>query len=376
MPCDKRRNIIKNSLSNHLERYTEVYEELHQFPGLSRQEERAATIVGEYLEESGWRVEYGIGGHGVVGVLHNSPGATVLLRSELDALPITEKTDLLEINSTKWSGTLIAIFQPNAERLLGAQAMVNECLFRKIPYPSICLAQHCVPTKSGTISVKSGRVLGYLDSLDLAVDPILPAASIIEKLQIIAREMDPKEPVVIRCTEFHGSTDATTIPEYADFKVDVRSFSETTQKLALEAVKLLIHEKCLVFGSPTAARIVTTVSCPATDNDEEATGRFIQTLKEYYGDRASEVVQEMSPDIIADDFPLLAQDFFGQNPIPYIYWNIGSTDPKLWDKANRKGRLHDLTPLHNAEYAPAIKPTLRTGIEALALAALTFLTLT
>ncbi|KAJ5730464.1 uncharacterized protein N7483_004972 [Penicillium malachiteum] len=339
--CNKRRDIVKNTIV-YRETYTEIYYALHQHPEHPCQEDQTATVVREHLEENAWRVEYGIGGHGVIGVLHNGPEATVLLRSELDALPITEKTnlpyaseveeidtdgikkgvmhacahdmhmacllgaaDLLERSSEKWSGTLIALFQPNAEQLLERD--------------------NCGQAR---------RVLGYLDSLNvrvyghganeattqLAVDPILLAANIITKLQIVARETDPKEPVVIRCSEFHGGTDASINPEYTDLKVDVRCFSERTQKFALDVVKLLIEQECLVSGSPTAACIVTTVSCPATENDEEATGQFMQTLKEYYGDRASKVVQEMSPDItVADDFPLLAQSLLDEKPIPYIY---------------------------------------------------------
>ncbi|OBT64483.1 hypothetical protein VE03_05373 [Pseudogymnoascus sp. 23342-1-I1] len=422
---DKRRWIIDEFFPNPKE-HAEIYKDLHQHPDLPCQEERTASVVAARLETLGFEVQTKIGGHGVVGILRNGDGENVLLRSELDALPIRENTGLpyasrveqVDADGIKkgvmhacahdvhmtcllgvaallhdarrvWSGTLIVLFQPNEERLLGAKAMIDDGLFQKIPLPGVCLAQHCVPTKSGTIAVKPGRVLGYLDSLDvrvygrgahgatpqLGIDPIVLAASIITRLQtVVSREMDPSEPVVIGCGSFHAGTDASIIPDYADFKIDVRTFSEGTQKRAKAAVERTVRKECEISRSPIAPRIVTVVSSPAIDNDDEATGLFAQVLKDYYGSRASEVVQEMPPDIVADDFVLLALPPGGK-PIPYVYWNIGVTDPETWERAHREGKLRDLPPTHSSTYAPAIEPTLRTGIEALALSALTFLQL-
>ena len=423
LASDGRRNIIKDFFPDS-ERYAAIYKDLHENPELPCQEQRTATVVADRLETIGFKAERGIGGYGVVGILRNGSGQNVLLRSELDALPLRENTGLpyaskveqVDADGIKkgvmhacahdmhmtcllgvaallhearklWSGTVIILFQPNEERLLGAKAMVDDGLFSKIPLPSVCLAQHCVPAKSGTIAVKPGRVLGYLDSLNvrvygrgahgatpqLGIDPIMLAASILTRLQtIVGREMDPKEPVVIGCGTFHAGTDASIIPEYADFQVDVRTFSENTQKLAKSAVERIIQSECKASGSPTAPRIVTTVSSPAIDNDNMATSRFTRVLESYYGSESSKFIEVMPPDIVADDFVLLSLPP-GGNPIPYVYWNIGVTEPETWEKANREGKLRDLPPTHSALYAPAIEPTLRTGIEALALSALTFL---
>ncbi|KAE8140439.1 hypothetical protein BDV38DRAFT_290161 [Aspergillus pseudotamarii] len=420
---DRQRKIIDEFFPDS-EDHAEIYKDLHQHPELSCQEQRTASVVAERLETVGFEVHRGIGGYGVVGILRNGEGHTVLLRSELDALPIKEQTGLpyaskveqVDADGIKkevmhacahdmhmtcllgvaallhdarkwWLGTLIVLFQPNEERLLGAKAMIDDGLFQKIPRPSVCLAQHCVPTKSGTIAVKPGRVLGYLDSLNvrvygrgahgatpqLAIDPIMLAASIITRLQtIVSREMDAKEPVVIGCGTFHAGTDASIIPDYADFQLDVPTFSADTQKLAKASVERIIRKECEASGSATAPQIVTVVSSPAIDNDAVATRQFTRVLECYYGSRSSEVVQEMPPDIVADDFILLALPPGGK-PIPYVYWNIGVTDPETWERANREGKLRDLPPTHSAIYAPAIEPTLRTGIEALALSALTFL---
>lgn len=423
--ADARRKIIEHFFPDPDE-HAAIYKDLHQHPELPCQEARTASVVATRLETLGFTVHGHIGGHGVIGVLANGPGATVLLRSELDALPISEATGLpyaskatqtdadglekpimhacahdmhmtcllgaaalLFSSRAHWSGTLIALFQPNEERLLGAKAMVQDGLFSKMPRPSVCLAQHCVPTKSGTVAVKPGRVLGFLDSLavrvygrgahgatpQLAIDPIVLAASILTRLQtVVGREMDPKDPVVVGCGVIRAGTDASIIPDFADFTLDVRSFSESAQKSARAAVERIIRGECEVSGATREPRIETAVSSPAIDNDEVATGRFTRSLNEYYGKRAKEVVQEMPPDIVADDFVLLALPP-GEEAIPYVYWNIGVTDPETWDKANREGKLWDLPPTHSATYAPVIEPTLRTGIEALALSALTFLDL-
>ena len=199
LASDGRRKIIKDFFPD-LERHAAIYKDLHENPELPCQEQRTAMVVADRLETLGFKVERGIGGHGVVGIIRNGSGQNVLLRSELDALPLKENTGLPYASKAEqvdsdgikkgvmhacahdmhmtcllgaaallhdarkfWSGTVIILFQPNEERLLGAKAMIDDRLFSKIPLPSVCLAQHCVPTKSGTIAVKPGRVLGYLD---------------------------------------------------------------------------------------------------------------------------------------------------------------------------------------------------------------------
>ncbi|QKX58872.1 uncharacterized protein TRUGW13939_06000 [Talaromyces rugulosus] len=321
-----RRKIIGRFFPD-LDEHAAIYKDLlHHHPELPCQEQRTTSVVASRLKTLGFSVQRHIGGHGVVGLLPNGPGAKVLLRSELDALPIIEATGLpyaskveqvdadvikkgamhacahdmhmacllsvaalLHSARALWSGTLIVLFQPNEERLLGAKAMIEDNLFGKIPLSTVCLAQHCVPTKSGTVAVKPGRVLGFLDSLAVWV---------------------------------YG-----------------RGAHGATPQLAID---------------PTV--LVASILTP------------LQTVE-----RAAEVVQEMTPDIVADDSVLLALPPGNKEPIPYVYWNIGVTDPETWDRANRVGKLWDLAPTHSATYTPVIEPTLRTGVGALALSALTFL---
>lgn len=419
---EKWREIFKESFPS-LEKYAAVYKDLHQHPELPCQESRTAAVVAEHLESLGYEVYRNIGGHGLVGILANGEGRTVWLRSELDALPMEEDTglpyaskekqldsdgilkgvmhgcghdvhmasllgaaDLLKKVKGSWSGTLVCIFQPNEERLLGAQAMIDDGLFDKVPLPDILLGQHAVPTRAGTIGTRPGRVLGFLDSLavrvygkgthsstpELGIDPILMASNIISRLQmVVSREIDFKEPCVITSGYFHGGTDASIIPEFADFKVDIRSFNKDIQHTAVEAVKRIIEGECQAANAPKSPRIVTSASCPPIDNDGEATDKLTRALRTFYGDEAPQKVIEMDLDITADDFVLLGHPP-GKKPIPYVYWNYGVTPREEYDKAERNGTLKDLPFNHNPRFAPEIEPSLRAGIEGLAIASVAF----
>lgn len=406
-----------------MEKYARIYKDLHRHPELPCQESRTAVVVAGRLESLGYEVHRNIGGHGFVGILANGKGRTVWLRSELDALPMEEDTglpyaskvkqldsdgimkgvmhgcghdmhmasllgaaDLLEKVKDYWSGTLVCIFQPNEERLLGAQAMIDDGLFDKIPLPDILLGQHAVPTRAGTIGTRPGRVLGFLDSLavrvygkgthsstpELGIYPILMASNIISRLQmVVSREIDFKEPCAITSGYFHGGTDASIIPEFADFKVDIRSFNKDIQHQAVEAVKRIIESECQAANAPKSPRIVTSASCPPIDNDAEATAKLTRALRAFYGDEAPQKVIEMDLDLTADDFVLLGHPP-GKKPIPYVYWNYGVTPREEYDEAERNGTLKDLPFNHNPKFAPEIEPSLQAGIEGLAIASVAF----
>ncbi|KAJ8133597.1 hypothetical protein O1611_g20 [Lasiodiplodia mahajangana] len=420
---EKWRDVFRESFPS-LDQYASVYKDLHQHPELPCQESRTASTVANHLASLGYQVQKNIGGHGVVGILSNGRGKTVLIRSELDALPIAEDTglpyaskvvqvdedgcskpvmhacghdmhmasllgaaDLLQKAKDKWSGTVVCVFQPNEERLLGAKAMIDDGLFDKIPLPDVVLGQHAVPTRAGTIGTRPGRVLGFLDSLDvrvygksthsstpeLGIDPILMASCIISRLQmIVAREIDFDEPCTITCGYFHGGTDASIIPDFTDFKVDIRSFNADVQRTAVKAVKRIIEGECQVANSPRDPRILTRTSCPPIDNNEEATARFTSALLSFYGDDAAGKIIKMDLDMTADDFVLLGNPP-GKKPIPYVYWNYGVSPRKEYDQAKKEGTLRDLPFNHNARFAAEIEPSLRAGIEGLAIASVTFL---
>lgn len=414
----KWREVIERSFPD-LGKYGAIYKDLHQHPELPCQETRTAKIVADQLEALGYEVQRNIGGHGVIGSLENGHGKTVLLRSELDALPLKEDTELpyasnerqldsdgqikwvmhacghdmhmasllgaaclLQESKDAWSGTLICVFQPNEERLLGAQAMIDDGLFDKIQLPDIVYGQHAVPTRAGTIGTRNGRVLGYLDSLrvrvygkgthsstpELGIDPILMASNIVSRLQmVVAREIDFAQPCVVTCGMFQGCTDASIIPDHADLTVDVRSFDKDIQLAAVDAVKRIISGECRASNSPKDPRILTAASCPPIDNDQDATESLTAALRDFYGDRATEKVIAMNLDITADDFVLLAHPP-GKPPIPYVYWNFGVTPMSQYDKAEKEGSLKNLPFNHNASFAAEIEPALRAGIEGLVVA--------
>lgn len=417
---EKWRKIFQTAFPD-LKNYESIYKDIHQNPELPCQESRTAGIVADHLEQLGYQVQRRVGGHGVIGILQNGKGKTVLIRSELDALPMKEETglsyaskvqqvdvdgvskwvmhacghdmhmasllgaaDLLHSVRDKWSGTLICVFQPNEERLLGAQAMIDDGLFDRIPLPDILLGQHAVPTRAGTIGLRSGRVLGFLDSLDvrvygkgthsstpeLGIDPILIASCIISRLQmVVSRELDQKAPRAITCGMFHAGTDASIIPDHADFKVDVRSFDKDIQIAAVSAVKRIIQGECQAANSPKNPRISTATTCPPIDNDEEATTRLETALRSFYGDKAQDKILVMDLDMTADDFVIMAHPP-GEKPIPYIYWNFGVTPREQHDKAEKEGTIQDLPFNHNARFATEIEPSLRAGIEGLAIASI------
>ncbi|KAI1120469.1 peptidase [Nemania abortiva] len=417
------RDIFKESFPS-LDDYASVYKDLHEYPDLPCQESHTASVVAGHLKSLGYEVKQNIGGHGVVGILSNGEGKTVLLRSELDALPMEEKTglsyaskvkqvdadgetkpvmhgcghdmhmasllgaaDLLRNVKDKWSGTVVCVFQPNEERLLGAKAMIEDGLFDMIPLPDIVLGQHAVPTRAGTIGTLSGRVLGFLDSLhvrvygkgthsstpELGINPVLLASRIIGHLpSVVAEEIDFKEHRAITCGYFRGGTDASIIPDFADFTVDVRSFKPEIQKIAVDAVKRVIEGQCQAANSPKSPKITTSVSCPPIDNDEDATAKFTSALLSFYGEDAPGKIIKMDLDITADDFVLLGHPP-GKDPIPYVYWNYGVTPREKYDQAERDGTLRDLPFNHNAKFAAEIEPSLQAGIEGMAIASVTFL---
>lgn len=418
----KWRPIFETSFPD-LDKYETLYKDLHQNPELSCQESRTAGIVASQLESLGYEVLRHVGGHGVIGILRNGHGKTVLLRSELDALPMEESTglayastvkqtdaddrlkpvmhgcghdmhmtsllgaaDLLRKIKSHWCGTLVCVFQPNEERLLGAQTMIDDGLFDKIPMPDIVLGQHAVPTRAGTIGTRSGRVLAHLDSLDVRVygkgthsstpeagiDPILMASCIVSRLQmVVSREIDSKEPCVVTCGIFQAGTDASIIPEFADFKVDVRAFNEEIQRTAVSSVKRIIDGECTVARAPKPPRILTSARCPPIDNDEDATNNFTAALREFYGDEAKDRILLMDLDMTADDFVLMAHPP-GKPSIPYIYWNFGVTPREEYDKAVAEGTIADLPFNHNSRFAAEIEPSMRAGIEGLAIASVLF----
>lgn len=392
------------------------YRHLHSFPELSGMEEKTAASAAEYLGSLNFDVHTHIGGYGVAGVFRNGDGPTVLLRADMDALPMAEDTGLpyastrrmkdrrgneqpvahscghdfhvtsliaaatlLHNASDEWSGTLVCIFQPAEEELSGAKAMVNDGLYDKVPKPDIVLAQHVMAMKAGTVSIKPGRLLTAADAFDVriygigghgsspqfTVDPILIGAAIVLRLQgIVSREVTPTEMAVISCGSIQSGQTANIIPATLDLKIGVRTYDVKIRERVLAAIKRIIHAECQASGAVQEPKIECTITTPATINDDGLANR----LHGSFGDFFKEKLVEPTPAAASEDFSVLATEAGA----PYVMWFFGGIDENTWDDAEKNGTLGKLPFNHSPQYAPAVQPTLRTGVDALALGALTF----
>ena len=404
--------------------YERIYKDIHQNPELSRQESRTAGIAASHLEKlSGYCVYRGIGGHGVVGVLKNGSGPTVLLRADMDALPHLENTKL-EYASTKvaknlngketpvmhacghdmhttslmaaasllhearsdWHGTLVCVFQPDEETAGGAQAMIDDGLYDihkyEIPRPDVVLGQHVIALKSGIVALSPGPILTAVDSLeirvfgksghicraDLCVDPVVTAGHIITRLQtIVTKEVRPEDFAVIGCTSVHGGDAPNIIPDSVDIKISIRSYMPKVHERLLASVKRVVRAECEASGSlqihePTIRSIMHT---PPTINDSTNTALVKAAFDDYFGDNSISL-DPLGP---SEDCSILASACGA----PLVYTLYGSVEPGIWEKAVREDKVKDIPQYHSAFFAPAIQPTLRTGVDAFAVSALTYL---
>jgi amidohydrolase len=394
------------------------YKDLHQHPELSHQERRTAGRVATRLQEYGFAVHSGIGGTGVAGVLANGIGPTVLLRADMDALPVREDTGaayasaqtahdgdgrevpvahacghdvhvscllgagkLLADHRSRWNGTLVALFQPAEETGDGARAMVDDGLLQRIPAPDVALAQHVLPGVAGTVGTRPGPFLTEADSMKITVygrgghgsmpqntvDPVVLAALIVIRLQtVVSREVAPGETAVLTVGSSHAGTKSNIIPDQAVLQLNLRSYSQPTRQRMMDAIQRIVRAECQASGSPRDPEFETFDSFPLTDNDPDATSRVAAAFLAHFGDRAGEAGQQTASEDFSD-VPRAAG-------IPYTYWAIGGTDPDAYRAAEKAGRIQDDIPAnHSPKFLPVLQPTLRTGTEALVAAALAWL---
>jgi amidohydrolase len=394
------------------------YRDLHQHPELSHQEQRTAQRVAGQLQRYGCTVQAGIGGTGVVGVLSNGDGPTVLLRADMDALPVKEDTGadyastataqdadgnevpvahacghdihvacllgmtkLMADHPGQWNGTLLALFQPAEETGDGAQAMVGDGLLTRVPAPDVALAQHVLPGVAGTVGTRSGPVLSAADSIKITVygrgghgsmpqttvDPVVLAAMIVVRLQtVVSRELAPSQTAVLTVGSSQAGTKSNVIPDYAVLQLNTRSYSQQTRQRMLDAIRRIVRAECQAAGSPRDPDFQALDSFPLTDNDADTTRRVAGAFGAHFGDRAVHLDQQTASEDFSD-IPRAAG-------IPYTYWGIGGTDPQAYRAAERAGRVQDDIPSnHSPKFLPVLQPTLRTGTEALTAAALAWL---
>lgn len=384
----------------------ELYVHLHANPELSMQETETAAEVTRRLDELGYETQQ-IGG-GVVGVLANGDGPTVLFRADMDALPVKELTDL-PYASTKtatdadgnqvpvmhacghdmhvvaglgaasllaeqrdaWSGTYVALFQPGEETAAGARSMVDDGLTTKIPKPDVALGQHVLTVPAaGEVGTTAGPILSTGASVrvkvygkgshgsmpHLGVDPVVLSSAIVTRLQtIVARELSPSEFGVVTVGSLQSGTKANIIPADATMLVNVRAYDTAVREKIIAAIERIVVAECDAARAPQPPEIEIYDDYPLTDNDPDVTSRVTTAFVEHFG---AERVKRLDPIPASEDFSIIA-DAFG---VPYSFWGFGGFTPDQEVYAN-----------HNPRFAPAIQPPLRTGTEAAVTAVLAYL---
>jgi len=385
-----------------------LYRHLHSHPELSGKEDKTSAKVAAELEESGLEVSRGVGGTGVVAILPNGKGPTVLIRSDMDALPLTERTGLpyasreagvthacghdihmtcmvgtarlLKQKMNDWKGTTVFVAQPAEEKGQGAQAMIEAGLFTHFPRPDYALALHVdSQLATGTIGYVSGYAFANVDSVDvvihgrgghgayphLAVDPIVIAAEVVGALQtIVSRELNPHETTVVTVGSIHGGTKHNIIPDQVKMELTVRSYTEGARSQLLAAIQRITTAVARAHQAPQDPEIEVTESIPSTYNDPQLTRRLVEVFRKNFTDAH---VIEKDPEMGGEDFGL-----FGRAGIPAFLFRVGSIDPRRFQESRRPGGK-PLPSLHSAEYLPDFQATITLGVRAMTVAALDLL---
>lgn len=398
----------------------DLYRDLHRNPELSHQEHRTAAAVAARLDQAGFAVTTGVGGTGVVGILRNGDGPTVLLRADMDALPVREDTglpyastatatpvgadtegpvmhacghdmhtacllgaaQLLADGQKHWRGTLIAAFQPAEETIDGARGMVADGLAALTGPVDVALGQHVAPLPAGRLSAVAGPALagaasirvtvygrgGHASMPQTTVDPVVLASAIVLRLQsVVAREIEPGEPAVLTVGSLRAGTKANIIAEHAELLLNIRFYSQATRSALLEAIRRIVTAECAASGAPREPDIEVYEEAPLTDNDTGVTARVTEAFIEALG---QEVMTEPPRVLGSEDFSDLARGVGA----PYSFWLFGGVDHDVWEAAEAAGRTaEDIPANHSPRFAPVIQPTLDTGTTALVAAALAWL---
>jgi amidohydrolase len=374
--------------------YENFYRNLHSKPELSLQEKTTALVITSYLRGLGYlEIRTNIGGYGVVGILRNGIGKTVLLRAELDALPLEEQTGL-EFASTKrmidiidgvekpvmhacghdmhissllaasellfacrahWKGTLLILFQPNEEHGAGAQAMVSDGLYdpdkHAIPKPDIVLGGHVIPDRVGRLGTRKGVCGSAANSYrvvlhgrgahgsrpHMSIDPIVMASSAVLKLQtIVSRTTNPQEPVVLTVGAIHSGDAPNIIPATATLLLNTRTFSRTSRDHVLASITRILNAEALAFNAPRLPSIEEIGSFPLLTNDDFVTQTVIDAFAAHFG---TDNVNPNAPiSMGSEDFANLS------DPVgaPGCFWSYGGVEAAVWDEAEKNGRLGEI----------------------------------
>lgn len=387
-----------------------IYKDIHANPELSMQEHRTSGLAAAWLRKQGYKVTEAVGGTGVVGVLRNGKGPTVLLRADMDALPIQESTGLpyassktgvdrfgqdtsiahscghdlhvawlmgvtriLAENRDKWHGTILAVFQPGEETGQGAKAMIEDGMVKRFPKPDVTLAQHVMPLLAGQIGWRVGTMLSAGDSLEVtmfgrgahgsmpqkSIDPVVMAASAVMRLQtVVSREVAMTDSAVVTVGTLRAGINENIIPDRALLRLNVRTFKEEVRTRVLAAIKRILEAEAAASGATKPPEFSVLSAFPLTRNDEGATRKVVAAIQNRFG---KDRVMEISPATASEDFGLFGTAW----NTPSVFWVVGGIDPAIYATAQKAGKLDELPANHAPNFAPVLDPTLRTGVEAM-----------
>ncbi|MEU8928498.1 amidohydrolase [Streptomyces sp. NPDC048409] len=400
---------LSAGLTGKLPELRALYEDLHAHPELSFEEERTAAVVAERLRDQGWEVTERVGGTGVVGVLANGEGPVVLLRADMDALPVREETGLpyasendgvmhacghdmhvawllgatgrLAAVREGWRGTVVAVFQP-AEEVGGAPKMLADGFAERFPRPDVCLAQHVAAAPAGLVGTRAGALMAGADSLrvtlfgrgghgstpEATVDPVVMAAAVVMRLQtVVSREVGAGQQAVVTVGSIHGGTKENIIPDTVELKINVRSTTAAVRERVLAAVERIVRAEAAASAAPREPEIVPIDSFPVTHNDPAATEAVQAALAAEFPDLTFELT---SPVPNSEDFGAFGTAL----GVPSVFWFVGGADHRLFADVDLEALVRDGIPPqipsnHSPHFAPAQEPTLETGVRALLAAA-------
>jgi hippurate hydrolase len=387
-----------------------LYKDIHQHPELGMQEVRTAAILAKEMRGLGFEVTEHFGGTGIVAIYKNGPGPLVMVRTELDALPMEEKTGLpyashviadyhgkptpvdhscghdihmaawvgaaqaLVAMKSQWHGTLMFIGQPAEETTEGARAMIAAGLFQKFGKPDIGFAQHVGPAPAATLTYRAGIYNTASDSLeilfkgrgahgstpDVAIDPIVEAARFVEGVQtLISREKEPNAFGVISIGSIQAGSAPNIIPDQALLRGTIRTRDTAVRQKLLDGITRTANGAAAMSGAP-APDVKFIPGGKLLVNDEAVTAKTAKVFKAAFGDRAA---YEPAPGNPSEDY----SEFIVAG-VPSLFWSIGGLDPAVIADARAKGV--PVPANHTPQFAPTPEPTIRFGVEAMTLAVL------
>jgi hippurate hydrolase len=400
----------------------ELYRDLHRHPELSFQEHRTAAVVADHLDALGFETTTGVGGTGVVGVLRNGDGPTALLRADMDALPMQEKTGLpyasdvrgvdhlghevdvfhacghdvhvtclvgaarqLAQDRPAWAGTLMTVFQPAEELGRGARAMIDDGLFERFGRPDVVLGQHVAPLPAGFLALRPGPAFAAADGVritlfgrgghgsrpETTVDPVVMAAATVMRLQtVVSREVAGTDTAVVTIGVLRAGTKENIIPDEAELRLSVRTFDPLVRERVLGAIERIARAEAVASGATRDPEVVLFDGFPAVVNDVAACARTRPAFEALLGpDRV------IDPGLVtgSEDVGLLASG----SGAPCVFWLLGGADPACFagvaGAEDMAAVVAEQPSNHSPFYAPVIEPTLRVGVAALISAAHTWL---